>query len=68
MKIPTGHLQDTKQSPTGIREPNKIPVTFNDTQWNLIENFRPMLGDSRAELVRSIVLDWLLDKFRGVKP
>ena len=43
-------------------ESRKIPITLSDEQWKEIEKFRNVLGETRAEMVRAIVVDWLLDK------
>lgn len=43
-------------------ETNKIPVTLNDKQWEYIEKYRGILGEKRAEILRSIVLNWILER------
>ncbi len=40
----------------------RIHVTFTKKQWKLIENFRGVLGQNDAEIVRNIVLTWLSEK------
>jgi len=40
----------------------RIHVTFTKKQWELIENFRGVLGQNDAEIVRNIVLLWLSEK------
>ncbi|WP_175059282.1 CopG family transcriptional regulator [Thermococcus sp. 2319x1] len=40
----------------------RIHVTFTKKQWELIENFRGVLGQNDAEIVRNIVLSWLSEK------
>ena len=40
----------------------KIPVTFNEEQLKLIENFGGVLGNTKAEIVRNIVINWILEK------
>lgn len=47
-----------------LEESNKIPVTFNDEQWLQIDKFKGILGNKRAEVIRTIVLDWLLDRLK----
>ena len=37
----------------------RIHVTFTKKQWELIKNFRGVLGQNDAEIVRNIVLSWL---------
>jgi len=43
-------------------EVKKIQVTFNKSQLELIDSLRGIFGDSRAEVVRHIVTDWLFNK------
>ena len=45
-----------------LKETNKIPVTFNDSQWEHIDKYRGILGDTRAEVIRNIVLNWIISK------
>lgn len=52
MKKPKSNSEDT----------NKIPVTFNEKQWERIEEYKGILGEKRAEIVRNIVLNWLIGK------
>lgn len=40
----------------------KIQVTFNKAQLELIEQFKGIFGNSRAEVVRYIVANWIFDK------
>ncbi|WP_423792746.1 CopG family transcriptional regulator [Methanocaldococcus indicus] len=40
----------------------RVQVTFTKNQWELIENFRGILGQTDAEIVRTIVLSWLCEK------
>lgn len=42
--------------------PKKIQVTFSDAQALLLDELKGILGDSDAEVVRAIVMNWLLDK------
>ncbi len=41
---------------------NKIPITFNDIQLKLIEEHIGILGNTKAEVIRNIVINWLLTK------
>ncbi len=43
------------------KETKRVQVTFTKNQW-LIENFRGVLGQNDAEIVRNIVLTWLSEK------
>ena len=43
-------------------EIKRVQVTFTKSQWELIENFRGILGQTDAEIVRTIVLTWLSEK------
>jgi len=47
---------------SNLRESNKIPVTFNDEQWKYIQEYKGILGNKRAEIIRNIVLNWILNK------
>jgi len=40
----------------------KIPVTFNNKQLEYIDQYKGILGEKRAEVVRNIVLNWILIK------
>jgi hypothetical protein len=40
---------------------NKIPVTFNEEQIRLIEQYQGIMGDTKAEIIRNIVINWLLN-------
>lgn len=44
------------------KESEKIQVTFNKKQVELIESFKGVFGETNAEVVRSIVTNWLLEK------
>ena len=44
------------------KEKEKIPVTFNKEQLKLIENNKGVLGNTKAEIVRNIVINWLLER------
>ena len=40
----------------------KVQVTFNKAQLQLIDQFKGIFGNSRAEVVRYIVANWIFDK------
>jgi hypothetical protein len=40
----------------------KIQVTFNKSQLGLIDSFKGIFGNTRAEVVRYIVAHWLFEK------
>lgn len=40
----------------------RVQVTFTEEQWELIEEFKGVLGQTDAEIVRNIVLAWLSEK------
>lgn len=40
----------------------KIPITFNEEQIDLIEQYGGVLGNTKAEIIRNIVINWLLEK------
>jgi len=40
----------------------KIQVTFNKAQIELLDQYKGIFGNSRAEVVRHIVANWLLEK------
>lgn len=44
----------------------KIPVTLNSDQLKLIESYKGILGNTKAEIIRNIVINWMLNnKFKG---
>ena len=45
-----------------LKESDKIQVTFNKTQLKLIDEYKGLFGDTRAEVVRYIVANWLLER------
>ena len=45
-----------------LKESDKIQVTFNKAQLDFIDEFKGLFGDTRAEVVRYIVANWLLEK------
>ena len=54
--MPKGEPQVAK------KRKNKIPVTFNEEQLALIEEYEGIMGNTTAEIIRNIVINWLLDK------
>lgn len=48
------------------KEAYKIQVTFNSAQIGMIDGFKGIFGDTRSEVVRYIVANWLLDNI-GIK-
>lgn len=40
----------------------KIPITFNEKQLKLVEKYEGILGNTKAEIIRNIVINWLLEK------
>jgi hypothetical protein len=44
------------------KDKEKIPITFNREQLKLIEENRGVLGNTKAEIVRNIVINWLLER------
>ena len=40
----------------------KIPVTFNEEQLELIEKYTGIMGNTSAEIIRNIVINWLLER------
>lgn len=48
--------------PRGKKEVIKVQPTFNKKQMELIRQFKGILGEDDAEIVRYIVTNWLLEK------
>ncbi len=44
------------------KEKDKIPVTFNKKQLELIERYMGIMGNTKAEIIRNIVINWLLER------
>lgn len=40
----------------------RVQVSFTEKQWELIEKFKGELGESDADIVRSMVIAWLSEK------
>jgi len=43
----------------------RVQVTFSKDQLRLIRNYKGMLGDSDPEIIRNIVVNWLLERSKG---
>lgn len=56
--MPKSNLKDTKRGKGKL----KIPITFNQQQIELIEKFMGMMGNTKAEIIRNIVINWLLQQ------
>lgn len=54
--MPKSNLKDNK------RDKEKIPVTFNQQQIEFIEKFTGIMGNTKAEIIRNIVINWLLQQ------
>lgn len=52
-------MQNTKRI---LKDSNKIQVTFNAAQLRMMDEFKGIFGDTRPEVVRHIVANWLLDR------
>lgn len=44
------------------RDTKRIQITFTNEQWELIQKFKGIMGQSDSEVVRNIVLAWLSEK------
>lgn len=51
----------TKKEKVEIKK-EKIPVTFSDAQIQILEKYMGIFGNTKAEIVRNIVINWLFDK------
>lgn len=47
---------------TKAQKKEKIPITFNGDQLKLVEEYMGILGNTKAEIIRNIVINWLLEK------
>ena len=45
-----------------IFKPKRVQVTFTEEQWNVILKLKGIMGNSDADIVRNIVLTWLVEK------
>jgi len=53
------------KSSSKVTKKEKIPVTFSSEQIEKIEKYKGILGNTKAEIIRNIVIYWILDK-KGV--
>ncbi len=44
------------------KEMKRIQVTFTKEQWELIEKLKGEMGITDSEIVRNIVMGWLMEK------
>ena len=56
-----GNLKVSKKE-EGEMIKEKIPITFNEQQLSLINEYKGVLGNTKAEIVRNIVINWLLER------
>jgi len=54
--MPKSNLKENKI------DKEKIPVTFNQQQIEFIEKFTGIMGNTKAEIIRNIVINWLLQQ------
>lgn len=40
----------------------RVQVSFTEKQWELLEKLKGELGESDADVVRSIIISWLSEK------
>jgi predicted transcriptional regulator len=45
-----------------IKDMKRIQVTFTKEQWQLIEKLKGEMGVTDSEVIRNIVLGWLMEK------
>lgn len=43
-------------------EKEKIPITFNSEQIKLIKKYTGIMGNTKAEIIRNIVINWILGR------
>ena len=48
--------------PPKKKEVVKVQVAFTKKQMNIIRSYKDIFGDSDAEIVRSMVTNWLVEK------
>lgn len=59
-------VSQKKQGENSASNKLKIPVTLNGEQLKLIEGYQGILGNTKAEVIRNIVINWMLNnKTRG---
>lgn len=54
--MPKSNLKENKI------DKEKIPITFNQQQIEFIEKFTGIMGNTKAEIIRNIVINWLLQQ------
>lgn len=47
------------------KEVVKVQATFTKKQMEIIRSYKDLFGDSDAEIVRAIVMNWLVSKKDG---
>jgi hypothetical protein len=45
-----------------MKQKKRVQVVFTASQWNLLNKLRGELGEGDSEIVRNIVLSWLVEK------
>ena len=63
--MPKGNSKVPSTRKKSTHKKDKIPITFNEEQLKRIEGYMGILGNTRAEIIRNIVINWLLDKSGG---
>ncbi len=48
--------------PTKRKEVVKVQLTLTKTQIELIRNYKNIFGESDAEIVRAILINWLISQ------
>jgi len=44
------------------KKPKRVLVTFTAEQWKILETLKGELGRSDADVVRNIIVSWLINK------
>lgn len=44
------------------KKPKRVLVTFTPEQWSILESLKGQIGRSDADVVRNIIVTWLIDK------
>ncbi len=66
MKSDLKVAEKIKEAKKEIRK-EKIPITFNQEQLKMIEEMGGILGNTKAEIIRNIVINWIIEKKGGLK-
>lgn len=53
--------------PVKKKEVVKVQLTLTKKQMEIIRKYRDIFGESDAEIVRAIVVNWLISKKEGEK-